>query len=310
MTWRFWESKAARVAREAARWRVEMEEPASQSQVDEFEAWLRANPAHQRAYEQFDALSAAGQRLPPGREGASGAASRRLWPALGLTVVALIFVLGFALFARPVEPVFATVANRTDAVSTVTILGGSVATLDAGSAIETASTARTIKLLRGRVRLVVHPPAGETVTVVAQADTIVARDCVLDLTLVDGGVRIRLVKGQAALARRGPGEAPLALVANRPVSVREGVTSAVAVAADDMSWTLARVGFDNVPLGQIVAAANATGMPKISVAEPGLAALRVTAVLDLRDTRALARKLAAALDLHVINRGNHLILSR
>lgn len=307
MGWRFWESKASRIAREAARWRVEMEEPASQAQVDAFEMWLRADPAHHRAYGQFDSLAAAGQRLAPTGSTARVSAPRRLWPALGLAMTAVVAVLGFALFARPAEPQFATISNRSDAVRTVDILDGSVATLDTSSAIETAAAARRVRLLRGRVRLVIHPSVGESIAVNARSDTILANDCVLDLAMVDGGVRIRLVSGHAALARS---KAPVPLVVGRPVSIREGVVTLASLAPDDGSWTLARVGFDNAPLEQILAAANSTGTPQISAADPAIAALRVTAVLDLRDTRKLARKLAAALDLRVIDRGDRLILAR
>ena len=56
---------------------------------------------------------------------------------------------------------------------------------------------------------------------------------------------------------------------------------------------------DNLPLGQIVDRANRVNAQKIALADPALAAIPVSGRFEIGDSDALARKLAAALDLGV-----------
>jgi ferric-dicitrate binding protein FerR (iron transport regulator) len=70
------------------------------------------------------------------------------------------------------------------------------------------------------------------------------------------------------------------------------------------------MGFEDAPLAIVAAKANAIGGPKIEVPDAKVAGLRLTGVLDLRDTRALARKLAATFDLRVEERHGAILLRR
>lgn len=310
MEWRIWESKATRIARHAARWRVEMDEPESQAQVEAFEAWLAADPAHHRAYVQMDRIATASRNLS--HRQAPSPTVFRFRPAFGIAASVAALAIGAIWFAKQASPAFATIENHGEAVKTVTLADGSAVTLDTASSIETAKSpkAHRLRLKSGRLRVVVHLPAGQSMSVETPVATLVISQGTLDLALVDGGVRVRLVAGQATLQSRRGEQQAVTLPLSQPLVVSDGASTAAPPSVDDSSWVLARVAFDDAPLSSVLARANGSNDPKIEVTDAAIAAMRVTAVLDLRDPHKLARKLAAALDLRAIDRGDRLILSR
>jgi transmembrane sensor len=65
----------------------------------------------------------------------------------------------------------------------------------------------------------------------------------------------------------------------------------------------------DLPLGTVIERANRNGDTAVRLADPALAARRVTGRFDIADSAALARKLAAALDLDVSTNGEGILLS-
>lgn len=292
---------------EAARWYARMQEPESEQEVAAFEAWLAQDSAHARAYAEMDAVSgaAAGVRHDPGSE-------RPAWPRRGWRPV-LVALAGMAVLLASVvawqgfsSPAFATISNPGGAVRGVRLRDGTKVWLDAGAEVGVRSDGahRTIVVRKGRVRIgpaAEAPPlaitAGRLTIDPATAKVDVTVDgAVVTMSSLDGNVDVSTERGQASSLSAGEG-----LVFD---------DAGVRAAPIDRTWPVARVRFANTPLSEIVAIANRQPGPDIVFAEDSLGSLTVTGVLDLRDPRRLARKLAAAYDLRVRDEGARVVLFR
>lgn len=293
-----------------------MLEPSSPAEVQAFEAWIRSDPAHARSYAEFDRIAAVGERLPRRTLAAEGAGAQRPFRS-GWALAAALLVCVFAsllLIGRASERAEAAITNFGPSVRTVRLSDRTAAILDSGTemSVRSRSDGSAVTLRRGRVRFRVRPGAGDAFTVSAGGAVVTARDSLLDVSSNSGMTKVWVLQGAADVApSTGHTNAPATtLTAGHGADIGESGVPASTVSRYDASWPAARVGFENAPLASIVSAANRSGKPPINVPDGNVAALRVTAVLDLRDTRALARKLAATLDLRVEERHGAIIVKR
>jgi len=306
-------SAQSRVWKEAASWRVRMEEPRSEREVDDFEAWLARDPAHAVAYSEMEAIQSAGEALPRShlaRADARHSGSRPMWrPALALATAALVVVAAFGLWQGMVSPAFATISNTGSAVRGYRLPDGTSMFLDTGTevGVSVRGDRREIEVRKGRARIRGGSDS-RPLEVAANGVRIIPGNAQFDLSVDGARVSVTALDGELALTTTD--EAPIKtefyVPRRQAVSIDDRGRSA---AQPDFTWPLARVRFDRAPLGKILVAASRTGDPDILAATAQIASLPVTGVLDLRDPRRLARKLAAALDLRVIERGDRLVLS-
>ena len=77
------------------------------------------------------------------------------------------------------------------------------------------------------------------------------------------------------------------------------------VAAEANSLLIA----DNLPLGAVIDRANRINAAKIGLADASVGSRPISGKFDVADAESLARKLAAALDLDVEQRGNSFVLT-
>ena len=306
--------KSRRIAREAARWRTEMEEPASDIQIEAFEAWLKKDPAHLKAYQQSDRIAELGAGLPSqSRElRRPASAARRYRPAFAIAAT-VVFALGIWTLVRDPAPAYAAVSNAGQATRSVTLGDGSIVTLDTATMLEVAVAppAHHVKMSSGRARFAVHNAAATPLRVTVLGGEVASANGVFDVAIGDHDVRIWIVSGEAAVAVPAAKRADVSrrLIAGQGVRLQSGEPVAQAIGGWDTNWPDAHVAFEQTPLANLLARANRNRMPKISVAEDQLGELRVTGIMDLRDTRRLARKLAAALDLKLTEENDLLLLS-
>lgn len=305
--------KARRVAREAADWRTEMEAPRSAAQVGEFEAWLRSDPAHLRAYRELDLIADVGSRIPPARSAVPGPMARRrgLASALALAVALVGIGAGSWWLIQERSPAFTAVANHSSAVRIIALGDGSRIVLDTGAAIEVADSpvADTVRMMAGRARFAVDRSGHRPLRVAAGGGTIAATTAVFDIVVQGGEASVSIWKGQVSVAGAANDPTGRPFGAGSALRVAGG-RRVVALTAREADWPDARVSFDQAALAGVLARANRAGKPKLVTSDKGVAGLRITGVLDLRDNRALARKLAAALDLTVEVRDDMLLLRR
>lgn len=311
MTSGFADAREARIAREAAAWHSRMLEPVSRDERAAFDAW-HAEPSHARAYAEIARLARVAQGLPrPVRRARREQTPRRsLRPALAFSVSALLLTSAFGwTLLRGGEPAEAALINTGSSTRVVRLCDGTVVALDTGARLSLGQgrCARAVTVLAGRARFDVA--RGVTALVVNAGEArITADEARLDASLQNGVAQVALLTGtarleprqQAAAVQLRPGEALL---------VSGDRIRPVPLPTDDRWWPLARAELRQVPLSIVVARANAVSLPPIRLA-PGTEGLPVTGILDLRDTRSLAPKLAAALDLTLTDRGGDLLLAR
>ena len=297
-----------RVLKEAAAWHARMLEPASEHEVAEFEAWLASGRDHAQAYAEMEAISGAAPTLRSALDTSSRQVvpSRGLRPALAFAALAVIFAAGLWLWQGAASPAYAAVTNPGAGVRGVRLGDGTAVWLDAGAEIDVSLDGPTRRIIvrKGRVRI---SPGRDPkpVEIVAGRFRIYPRLARLDVTVA--GERAALATLEGAISVSSPHEQGFTLTQGQAVSIDSGGRHAAAL---DRSWPASRLRFEDATLGRIAALANRLGDPDIVFADPEIAALPVTGILDVRDTRKLARKLAAAFDLEVVEERSQLVLRR
>ncbi len=306
------------IAKQAADWHVRMLEPASETEVQAFEAWLHADPGHAAAYAEAESLAALSARLPRRLLATPAPISRPvcLRPAYGVAAaIILIIASALVMTGQGRQAAYAAISNPGPAVRSYKLSDGTTVILDSGSELAVAfeRDGRTVTLNSGRARISVARDPRRPFSVKAAKATLRTGVAVVDVALAKDEVSIRVVDGEAFLTATSTGQADrqeIRLNEGRAVNVRDGRLAETRVDAAAARWPEARLSFDDVPLATIVELANRRGRPKIFLADASVGALRVTGVLDIRDTRSLARKLVVTLDLQVEEHSDELRLSR
>ncbi len=174
-----------------------------------------------------------------------------------------------------------------------------------------SDTERRVRLHGGRARFdVAHDSARPFIVVAGISETkalgtvfeVDARSDVPKVKLVRGLVEVRL-GGTTKTVRLAPGES--AEVAQSGPRLIPAMTSPVQTA--EPTTMLAA---DGLPLGAVIDAANKANAKPIRLADPALASLPVTGRFDVDNGAALARKLAAALDLEAAEGPDAITLSK
>lgn len=295
---------------EAADWAAKMHGTPTDKDRAAFDAW-HARPGHAEAYvmaEEHYMLGASMSRQRIGaraRENAS-APGRLRWAVA--TIAAAGIALGFAwhfnngrdveqIAAGPMLPGQLRLADGT----TVTLMDG------AWAEPQFSETERRIRLHGGRARFAVaHDASRPFIVVAGRSETraigtvfeVDVRSATPQVRLITGSVEVRL-GGSAKAIRLEPGER--AEVPDSGPRLLPEMTSPVEATM---------LAADNLPLGAVLDAANKLAGKPIRLADPALAQLPVAGRFDIADSESLARKLAAALDLAVDDRGTEIILGK
>lgn len=320
-------SKAGRQTRtdeavraEAVAWLARLRAPDSADHHESFEAWYATDPRHADIYDDvlanWDSMAFAG-RTPAaeaiGPQASRAAVSRR--PAIAFAAVAavvLIVLTSIGLLrlggARP-GPVDSTeIASQLGEIRTVTLSDGSRVTLDTDSVLSVAYSAgqRRLSLGHGRVRFdVAHDP---TRPFVVQADggTIIAHGTLFDVDLRGHRLTVSLLRGSVEVrktatgvhAKAGNGQMlrPGERLAFAP---RVPIASPVPLRGADTRWPSGMLSFEDMPLAEVVAAANRYNSDPIILADPALGTLRFTGTFSATAPNDLARMLAATFHLEL-----------
>jgi transmembrane sensor len=297
------------VQADAASWHARMLEPSFEAEVEAFEAWLAADPAHPRAYAGMEALTSAGAKLPRrDSDVAPAAAPRGGWsPVTAMALAGIALIASVWTWQLASSPAFAAVSNAGPAVRGLRFADGTGVVLDANSEIATAlrSGTRTIRIVKGRVRIDGRR-SSLSLSIEAGAQTISARSALFDIALEGSSVSVATLQGSVAIGDPAAA-APTALAQGDAVVVDGAGKRATRL---DGSWPASRMRFERAPLARVIEIANRLGNPDIVLASPDLKGIPVSGVLDVRRTRPLARKLGAALDLQVSDDGAMLQLGR
>ncbi|GGD84507.1 iron dicitrate transporter FecR [Tsuneonella deserti] len=292
-----------------------MLEPHAPELRAEFEAWLGADPAHAKAYDALERFATLSQRLPaPERRPRRQAVGpRRLAPAFGAIALVATAATGLLLLVTGREAAtYAAVANPGPAIRLYRLSDGSTITLDADTNLDVAikPASREVRIRSGRARFKVTDEPDRPFTVSSDGGRVTANGSEFDVALNGDRMTVVALQGDVHVSPDGSDRPAVPLANGAAVQVEGASVDMTSVSREDRLWPAGRLSFDNTPLEKIVATANRLGGPPIRLGSDGIGTLKVTAVLDLRDTRALARKLAAALELKVDDRGGEVVLTR
>jgi len=296
---------------EAGHWYARMHGPDADSSRAAFDEWKR-DPANAAAYAAYEDDWALTGRIAPAprarsrseREAASRAPGGARWALATAAAIAIAL-----LFAWPVDRRADTpqIASGPLLPGELRLADGTAVTLMDGARAEPrySDSERRLILHGGRARFdVAHDASRPFIVVAGNSETralgtifeVDTRAAAPRITLIRGAVEVRLAGASEAI-RLAPGESAEVLAAG-PRRVPE-MTSPVAATLIDA---------DKLPLGAVIDRANRTNTVPIRLADPALASLELTGRFDLASSAALARKLAAALDLAVETQPHAIVL--
>lgn len=310
----------ARVHDEAGRWLARRHGERTPQMERDFDAWLKADLRHRRAYDEAernwrDSLmlgqSEIGRTRRLGRapflmrrSTHVGAAGLGLAVALGLVSVGLVQTGGpFALVSPAEAAVYRTAVGE---IRTVTLADGSTVTLDTATRLRVTFTAdsRRLTLERGRARFRVAADSRRPFVVAVPDGAVVARSAVFDVSVADRPARIAAIGGTVELRNAAPdNEAwPSTLAAGQQIALG-GSAAAKPVSPAEVRWVSGMLGLDGTPLAEAVAAINRYNGVQVRLADQHLGGLAVTGAFRSREPQEFARAIAATFDLDVDRSG-------
>ena len=303
----------------AQAWLIKMRGEDSGAHRGEFEAWLLASADHGEAYVRAERrMSALAILKASQRHGTAHSDARRgrvrgwlPWGAAATAIALLIIAIGAGGAALPGQPGTASVARAAEPlvtqrgeIRTFRLADGSSATLDTDSRLEVAfaNGARSVRLIKGRVRLSVarqdaplHIAAGQGATT--------ANDAEIDLSVDEAGtVTAALRRGEADLrtdANVGPATA---LSLRQPLTYRrDGKVQHAGTPASDIpaSWPDGWAEYRSIRLDQLVAEANRYAVRPIVIDDGSIAALDVSGRFHISQSERFADRVASLFNLRV-----------
>ncbi|PPD48680.1 MAG: iron dicitrate transport regulator FecR [Methylobacter sp.] len=261
----------------------------SAKQRKQFAAWLAADPAHQKAYQQAEAfwvhpdftgllgeaeLSPASAKAPPGR----------YWQPPVLLAMAASLVLMATAFRPTLECWRADYCTGVGETRTVHLADGSQVTLNSGTALNVAyqDTLRQAELVHGEAHFSVQRNPAQPFVVGSHYAT--AR--VLGTRfLVRQGQRsdtVTVINGLVEVS--GKAQPPIQLRAHQQIVVGSGQPGTLRPAGADDAWLKGHALFDNVPLPEVLAELNRYRHGKIVIASARLNSLKVSGRFDIANT--------------------------
>lgn len=300
----------SRQQREAADWAALMRGTPSDAERREFESW-RARPgnadAYARAVDDWDYSGGVSRaRIEAKARGEVRAPGSRRWAMATLAAVGLAIGFAFYLQGRGGER---QIAAGPMLPGQLRLADGTIVTLMDGARVDPQLSAseRRVILNGGRARFDVAHDGTRPFIVVAGRSVTVALGTIFEVDAREAAPRIRLIKGSVEVRSSAGGER-LRLTPGQTVDVTD--TGPRLIPAKPTPPPIALLDADELPLGAVVDAANKAGSSPIRLANPALASLKVTGRFDVTESRPLARKLAAALDLAAKDRGGDILLTK
>lgn len=327
---------------EALRWSVRLGDGLDAAERAEFEAWRRADPAHQAAYDEMtgvseaiDAMPAAGAarlqaRVAIDRAGESAThAAVPVAPATSpapprptrrraLAAAAAVFAAAgggwFGWEAWRSEPVFEQrYQTQRGQQLDVALPDGSQMRLDTATTAEVSlyRGRREVRLAEGQAMFTVQSDktrpfdvraGGTRVTVVGTRFSVRYTPSIgrpeVQVAVQEGRVRVAAASDAVAPAaiELAPGETVAADAQGRPGPVARIAPEGVA------AWRSNRLSFDNLPLSAVLAELGRYGDVGIAVHDPAVAALPVTASVDLQRMGDFVRSLPQVLPVRLERR--------
>jgi transmembrane sensor len=292
---------------QAAAWRVRLTEEGVDSTAD-FEAWLN-DPANADAWRRVSrplaylSKQAHQPELVAIRQDALGHATRssnfrhalrgpkRLIAAMAAVIVVGIALGGTMLWRSMPDDYRTGLGER----RVVTLADGSKLSLDVLSEVTVKYTrnSRELHLLQGQARFDVAHDVERPFSVQAGNQKVIATGTAFNIDLSGHKVLVTLIEGHVVVleesARRGVSNVgrphSVELRAGQQLAVAPAVPPAIEMADIQRvtAWTSGQITFDNEPLSSVVERVNRYTDKHITIADPQLATMHFSGVLDAGD---------------------------
>ena len=292
------------VRRQARGWFVTLDNDPEPSALGEFERWYHASSRHALAFDKIQRMYKEAGILRGSHElrGISSVVDRpqprpapkyAMAAALGALIVASAVIL-VRLERTPIEAVL--LASRLGEIREVPLTDGSKVTLDTESRVRVDAERhhRSATLEAGRARFAIVPGNEPFVIEVADA-RISANEGIIDVSRDSSGARVDIISGAANMSQADSGD--VRVPAQRTVALTPAHQPAITPLQRRADWTKGLLEFSATPLDQVAMVANHYSARKIILADRSAAGRKVTGIYKTGDPGALARSLAAALDL-------------
>ena len=280
----------------------------------EFRAWLEADPAHRRAYDQAEQTWRDSFMLADSDVGRTrrltrapflmrhrthvAAAGLGLAAVFGLVTVGIVGGGGpFALVSPAEAAVYRTAVGE---IRTIRLSDGSQVTLDTATVLRVTFTARgrRLALEQGRARFHVVPDAKRPLTVVVPGGEVAGRGTLFDVSVNETPARIAAIAGNIELRSTA---ADAGTGSQRVAAGQQSMLGAKAapkpISSAEARWPSGMLALDSTPLGDAVAAINRYNDVQVRLADPDLGRMPVTGAFRVRDPQEFARAVAATFEL-------------
>lgn len=290
-----------------------------------FEAWRLADPAHAAAVERVKKAVDKTRILPTGLVFMNSRLKRASFherhPVMTTALAAcLVAVAGAGIHLTSMhhagtqpagafsaaDAIYVTMVGET---RNITLPDGSQVLLDADSQlrIQYSSSARTLRLDRGRARFTVAHENNRAFAVDAGDGRIIAHGTIFDVAVSAHGVHVALLRGAIEVERPGVKGLSSANGPSRQLSPGQEISYAPKISLplpeptyiDGLDWVSGRLSFENTRLGDAADEINRYNTVKIVLARPALGDLRVSGGFEARNPAAFADVVAKALSLHI-----------
>jgi transmembrane sensor len=313
----------------AAAWSARLRDDVDLDAWAEFQAWLEADPAHRRAYEEIEALwldleapAAQAMLVASGTQEHLASAEPTVrtfrprprrpigWLIAGGAIAASVVALVLAPRWSPPTPVdYATARGE---VRAVTLADGSRLTLGGDTRLRVTLDARhrEVALARGEAAFdVVHRP-GVPFTVALGDQRVRVIGTEFNILRDQGRTAVTVRRGVVAVAQKDGGE--VRLTQGQQATHTEGSTVQEVRRADPeavLAWRAGKLIYDDAPLAQVVADFNRYGDIPIRV-DPSAAGVKVSGVFFVDRQAVMVARLAHFGGLRAVTRRNDILLTR
>jgi transmembrane sensor len=291
----------------AMEWLVQLRD-ADQATSRAFEEWKRANPAHEFAFAEIEAMFTVTSR--PSQDAVQHyhrhwrpVRRNPLWRYAGIGIAASIVALLISPFADDLRFIGADATTRAGEMRAVMLSDGSRVTLNSASVMDVDITSdhRGVRLLRGEAYFEVAKNPAKPFTVQAGKASVRVLGTKFNIRLDDDQTVVSVNEGRVRTASVGdPGGAVVlqagqeAMVTNSRVQMRDlndFVTSA---------WRRHEMTFQQVPLRLVVQQINRYRRAPIYIVNQALVNHRVTGIFSTQDSDETLRILRESLGIEAV----------
>ncbi len=301
--------QAAEVDEAAVAWFVRLrDEEASQADRAAFVVWLRADPAHERAWRELEAVWGALDRSAIPKAGGPAASSRiarrtsrPLWRPLA--AAAVILVLTMAGLQIPSSGLLADHRTGIGERRIVVLADGSSIELGPTSAIDIdlGKTRRAVRLVMGEAFFNIARDAARPFVVSAGRGEIAVLGTAFDVK-IGRDEAVSVVVSESKVAVSVAGSAAVGVAAGQEVSYDGNGLSAVRAADLDLAqaWRHDQLVFHDTPLDTVLSELGRYHRGRIQLLGGELGRRRITAVFDAKRPDAALDTIARNLDLRLL----------